>query len=243
LSSIEELSEYLDVPVPYGPPMASRGPANARGFHLITFLVVSLAVVLQLVLVIQGAAHIPADTDPDIARAAGPDLVSRLVGFFSFLTIWSNILVLIVCATLAVGADRDTALWRALRLDAVILCFGGGIVHFFLIRPHVDNHGWDRVADKLLHMVVPLLAGIGWIVFGPRGRAAIRDIGPFLVIPVFWLVYTLIRGAFVDWYPYPFIDVNVHGYAAVLATSLGVTVLMLVLAFGAVKLDKTLTPD
>ncbi len=62
------------------------------------------------------------------------------------------------------------------------------------------------------------------------------------MIPVFWLVYTLIRGAFVDWYPYPFIDVNVHGYAAVLATSLGVTVLMLVLAFGAVKLDKTLTP-
>lgn len=44
-------------------------------------------------------------------------------------------------------------------------------------------------------------------------------------------------------YPYPFIDVNVHGYAAVLATSLGVTVLMLVLAFGAVKLDKTLIPD
>lgn len=208
-----------------------------------TFLVVSFALVLQLVLVIQGGAHIPADTDPDIARAAGPDLVTRLVRYFSYLTIWSNILVFVVCGTLAVGADRDTALWRALRLDAVILCFGGGLVHFFLIRPHVDNQGWDRAADKLLHMVVPLLAGIGWIVFGPRGRAAVRDIGPFLVIPIFWLVYTMVRGAFVDWYPYPFMDVNVHGYAAVLAMCVGVSVLMLVLAFGAVKLDKTLTPD
>ncbi len=97
-----------------------------------------------------------------------------------------------------------------------MICFGGGVVHFFFLRPLLDLDGADLLADKLLHMVVPLLAVIGWFAFGPRGRAARADLVPFLVLPVFWLAYTLVRGAFVDWYPYPFIDVVEHGYGVVL---------------------------
>ena len=59
---------------------------------------------------------------------------------------------------------------------------------------------------------------VGWLVFGPRGLIAPRDVGAFLVVPVGWLVYTLVRGAFVDWYPYPFVDVGEHGYGVVLLT-------------------------
>ena len=37
-----------------------------------------------------------------------------------------------------------------------------------------------------------------------------------LVIPVIWVVYTLIRGAFVHQYPYDFVNVSVLGYQQVL---------------------------
>jgi len=37
--------------------------------------------------------------------------------------------------------------------------------------------------------------------------------------PVVWLVYTLVRGAFVGWYPYPFVDVGSHGYGYVAVSS------------------------
>jgi hypothetical protein len=33
----------------------------------------------------------------------------------------------------------------------------------------------------------------------------------WLAYPAAWLGYTLIRGASVDWYPYPFVDVSQLG--------------------------------
>ena len=207
--------------------------SRARWFHLLTFVVAAGAVVLQLVLVIQGGRVLD--------ETSRPDLGTRLIRFASYLTIWSNVLVAWSAATLAFGLDRDTRLWRALRLDAVVVCFGGGVVHFFLLRPLLDLDGADRLADVLLHTVVPLLAVIGWVAFGPRGRVTRADLLPFLVVPIGWLVYTLVRGAFVDWYPYPFVDVVEHGYGAVLLNVLGVTCVMLGLALLAVAADRRLT--
>jgi hypothetical protein len=137
--------------------------------------------------VIDGYAVVDDSTRPDTGTA--------LIRFCSYLTIWSNVLVAWSPLSLALGKDRDTTWWRALRLDAMVICFGGGVVHFFLLRPHLSHlYGWSIVADRFLHLVVPILAAIGWLVFGPRGRATRRDVGPFLVVPVLWLVYTLFRG-------------------------------------------------
>lgn len=203
--------------------------SRARIFHLVTFLVTAAALVLQLILVIQG--HRVLD------ETNRPDLGTRLVRYCSYLTIWANALVAWSAGTLALGRDRDTRLWRALRTDAVVLILLAGVVHFFLLRPLLDLEGWDLVADRLLHMVVPVVAVAGWLVFGPRGRLTTADLGPFLALPVGWLGYTLVRGAVVDWYPYPFIDVGEHGYARVLATCAGVSLLMLAIAWGAVWLE------
>ena len=68
--------------------MPLRSGSNARAFHLVTFLVAAFAVVLQLVLVIQGGQHL--DTEPRVARAGDPDLTTRVVRFWRYLTIWFN---------------------------------------------------------------------------------------------------------------------------------------------------------
>jgi hypothetical protein len=210
--------------------------SRARWFHLMTFAVAAFAIVLQLVLVIKG--HRPLEDGAQLHI----DLETRLIRFASYLTIWSNVLVAWSALSLATGRDADTRLWRALRLNAVVVCFGGGIVHFFLLRPLLNHTSvWDQTADTLLHQVVPLLALVGWLVFGPRGRASNDDLLPFLRLPVFWLVYTLVRGAFVNWYPYPFVDVDAHGYGIVLVNCVGVSALMFGLAWIAVRLDNRLT--
>ncbi len=207
---------------------------RARLFHLLTFVVAMAALVLQLVLVAQG--HKVLD------ESSRPDTATRVLRYFSYLTIWSNALVAWSAGTLAFGRDTDSRIWRALRLDAIVICFGGGVVHFFFLRPLLDLGGADLLADKLLHMVVPLLAVIGWVAFGPRGRATRADLLPFLVVPVVWLAYTLIRGAFVDWYPYPFIDVVEHGYGVVLLNALGISGFLVGIACLAIVLDRRLTP-
>ena len=100
--------------------------------------------------------------------------------------------------------------------------------------------GKAAVADQLLHLVVPVLAVAGWLVFGPRGLVSARDIGLATLVPLAWLVFTLIRGPIVDWYPYPFLDVRDHGYPRVFANCVLVGLLFLALAAGARALDRVL---
>lgn len=206
---------------------------RARWFHLFVFVVAAFALAFQFVLVARGNAVLD--------ETARPDAATRVVRYLSYLTIWSNALVAWSAYTLATGRDRDTARWRALRLNAVALIALAGIVHFLFLRPLLDLHGSNWVADKLLHVVVPILAVAGWAAFGPRGRAAVADLPRFLVIPVAWVTYTLVRGALVDWYPYPFIDVDLHGYGLVALNALGISGILLVLAFGAIWLDRKLS--
>ena len=41
----------------------------------------------------------------------------------------------------------------------------------------------------------------------------------WLAYPLAWFAYTLARGADVDWYPYPFVDVSTVGYGGALGRS------------------------
>jgi hypothetical protein len=207
-------------------------PRAARAWHLLTFLVAAVALVLQLVLVFRGGRVLDETTVPPTGV--------RVLRYFLYFTIQSNIAVAWVTLLLALGRESDTRFFRVLRLDAVLGIAVTGVVHFVLLRPLLDLHGADHLADKLLHVAVPALAVVGWAVVGPRGLVGRSDVLPALVWPVLWLVVILLYGAATDWYPYPFIDVAEHGYAVVLLNCLGVTVLFLAIAYGLVWLDRRL---
>jgi hypothetical protein len=241
MSPLDLTRSYVSIPAvrklaAYAGQVSREGLTSARLFHALTFAVAAFAIILQFVLVVRGHQHL-GDTEPGIEAAGRPDLGTRIVRFASYLTIWSNVLGAATAASLAIDPVRDGLLWRALRLDAVVILFGGGIVHWFFLRPLLHLHGADLLCDRLLHIVVPLLVVIGWLVFGPRGRATMADLGRFLVVPVVWLGFTLIRGAITGWYPYPFVDVSLHGYAYVGLACVAIAALMLGLAVGCVWLD------
>src|SRR5689334_22666213 len=192
-------------------------PRAARAWHLLTFLVAAFALVFQLVLVLRGGRVLDETNAPSTGE--------HVRRYFPYFTIQSNIAVAWVTALLAAGRESDTRFFRVLRLDAVLGIAVTGVVHFFLLRPLLDLNGADFWVDKLLHMVVPALAVVGWVVFGPRGLLSRDDVLPALAWPVLWLVVILLYGAATDWYPYPFIDVAEHGYGLVLLNCLGITVL------------------
>jgi hypothetical protein len=184
-------------------------------WHTLTAGVAAAALLLQLVLVIRGG-HVLAETDP-------PGLALRLARFVSYFTIQSNLLVLAGTALLARRPDRDEPWFRALRLAGVVGITVTGVVHFLLLRPLLDLAGWDWAADKLLHMVVPVLAVVGWAVFGPRPRTDGTAIRRAFAWPVAWLAWTLAVGAISGWFPYPFLDFDAEGWGHVLLVSAGVT--------------------
>lgn len=202
----------------------------ARSWHTVTAVVTWAALILQLILVIKGGRVLD-------ETGAPPPLGTRLIRFISYFTVLSNLLVAITTTTLALSQDRYPRWWRVTRLNGVIGIAVTGLVHWFLLRPLLDLHGADWAADKLLHVVVPLLAVIGWVAFGPRGRVDSGLLWPSLIFPIGWLAYTLVRGAIVDWYPYPFLDVRLHGYPGALAACAGVAVLLLALTWLAIRAD------
>ena len=194
----------------------------ARNWHGLTLLVVVIALLLQVVLVIQGQSVLDESLVPPL-----PTRLARLVSYF---TVQSNALVAVAAATLVLDPARDGPVWRVLRIDAVLGITLTGLVHFFLLRPLLDLHGLNVVADTALHLVVPTLALIGWVVFGPRPRLSVSTVLWSLLWPVLWLVATLLTGAITRWYPYPFLDVAVRGLGPVLITCGVITLVFLSLA-------------
>jgi hypothetical protein len=195
---------------------------SARVWHGLTAVVAIFALVLQLVLVIKGGRVLD-EVEP-------PGLGLRLARYLAYFTIQSNILVAVVTVQLARDPQRDGRGWRPVRLAAVVGITVTGVVHFLLLRPLLDLDGADQVADKLLHMAVPLLAVVGWALFGPRPRIELRDVRLAMCWPLAWTVETLVVGGLTGWYPYPFLDHREeHGVPGVVTSVLGVLVFTLAL--------------
>lgn len=209
-------------------------PARARTVHLVVAAVTWAAVLLQFVLVVQGSAILVED-DP-------PGLGTRITRFFAYFTIQSNLLVAVVSTALAREPALDRPAWRVVRLAGLVGITVTGIVHFFLLRPLLDLDGADWVADKMLHMVVPVLALAAWAWVGPRPRFAVREAAYALCWPLAWLAWTLVVGRVDGWVPYPFLDADAEGWGAVAVVSVGIMVLFLLLfaVFG--WLDRKLSP-
>lgn len=73
--------------------------------------------------------------------------------------------------------------------------------------------------DFVVHRLLPLVLVLDWLADPPRHRLPFRLAAAWLVYPAAYLVYTLVRGASVDWYPYPFVNVSELGYGGVLVRS------------------------
>lgn len=196
-------------------------PAAARGWHLVTVLVIAVSLLVQLVLVIQGTDVLLED------GTERPSLAMRLVNFPSYFTVQSNILLGVGAAILAVRPGADGRAFRVVRIAGLVGIAVTGVVYVTLLRGEVNLDGLAVLTNIGFHYLSPLLGVIGWLLFGPWPRFSPRVLAVSLVWPVAWLAYTLVRGAVVDWYPYPFIDVTELGYGRTLLNSAGVTVLLL----------------
>ncbi|MFV8392546.1 Pr6Pr family membrane protein [Flavobacterium sp. LB2P6] len=176
-------------------------------FFAIIAIIGWFAVVLQLYLIILNRVT---------------SLPETMVRFFSFFTIQTNILVAICFSFLWLKPKSKWGLFfskpkntTAITLYITIV----GLVYNAILRFLWAPMGYQKIADELLHLVVPILVLAYWILFVPKKTLEFKNIFPWLIFPSVYLVYTLIRGAFFSFYPYPFVDVILLGYNKVLLNS------------------------
>jgi hypothetical protein len=161
----------------------------------------------------------------------------RALNVFAFFTIQSNIIVGITSFLLALRTDRTSIVFRVARLTGIVAITITFVVFHVAIAHLFEFESWSLVADRLLHAIVPILAVVGWLMYGRRGLAPRRVMWLSLVFPVAWCIFTLIRGELVGWYPYHFIEVGALGYTKVAVNCLSVAVLYLGVAGGLSTFD------
>jgi hypothetical protein len=154
--------------------------------------------------------------------------------FFSYFTVISNILVAVVLLSLAARPMLvDEPRFELLR-GTVTLCISAtGLVYAVLLAPAAaDVDVTLKWVDFIVHTLAPIVGFADWIVDPPRRRPTLAAAATWLVIPLVWLVYTMIRGPIVDWYPYPFLDPDLESAASIIVTCIGITVVFCLFAAG-----------
>ena len=180
------------------------------------------------------------------ATASGPagffdSTAKRTLNVFVFFTIQSNLIVGATSALLAWRPQRSGAAFAVARMMGLIGITITGIVYHVALANLLDLDSWALAADQLLHTAVPIMAVAGWLMFGPRHLTSARVARLSLWFPIAWFAFTLIRAPLArHFYPYPFIDVNIHGYAAVFVNCAWIAILFLGAAAAATSLDKAL---
>jgi hypothetical protein len=196
--------------------------AWARALHASIFLIIAVSMITQLVLVMQGHGVL---IEPD-GRIAG--LAERVLRFFSYFTIQSNLLAAGTALALVVRPDRDGRTWRVLRVAAIVGMTVTFVVYIIVLRPIVHLEGIAKLTDIGFHYVAPVLTVAGWYLFGPWPRIDIASLLRHLAWPFCYLAYVLVLGAITGWYPYPFINADKLGYPHTLRNALALTALLLI---------------
>ena len=165
-----------------------------------------------------------------------------VVQYLSKFTTQSNTIGMVVLLTGAfLGARKAGSVrWARVRGAAAMYLLTTGIVYGVLLEgfdnPFTSDREWSHT---VLHQVMPVVMVLDLIVRPLRHRLTLRDAMTWTVYPILYLVYSLIRGAIVDWYPYDFINpTEVGGYDGVALYSAGITAGFLAVAMLIVQVNR-----
>lgn len=147
-----------------------------------------------------------------------------LVNFFSYFTILSNLLA---SAVFLLGATRrgptSTRTWALVRGQAVVM-MTVTLVVFAVLLSGTDVDVTQPLVNMIVHQLFPIVVIVDWLVDPPGERISVRDSLIWLTFPLIWTAYSLIRGALVGWYPYPFLDPANGGYGTVAMYIVGILI-------------------
>ncbi|WP_285114805.1 Pr6Pr family membrane protein [Leifsonia sp. fls2-241-R2A-40a] len=183
----------------------------------------------------------------------GGDVAGLVANFFSFFTIDSNVLGVVVLAMgavlLLIRRDDDPGWFTALRAASVTYLVTTGVVYNLLLRnislAQGTTVGWS---NEVLHVVAPVYLLVDWLFAPGRTPLRLRAVWGIAVFPIAWAIYTLIRAPFAadpvsgksPWYPYPFLNpqTSPNGYLSVAFYVLLIAVVILAAGYGVVWISR-----
>ncbi len=167
--------------------------------------------------------------------------IKTITNFFSYFTILSNLLVAACLTTLLLSPSSGLGSFFSkvsVQSAIAVYIFIVGLVYNLVLRNIWSPKGWQLVADNLLHVAVPVLFVLYWVIFTTKNILQWKTILPWLIFPMIYLTYSMLRGPVADWYPYPFLHAGELGYGKVSINSLFVLMAFLLVGLGVIAFNR-----
>ncbi len=149
----------------------------------------------------------------------GESLFEAFSFLTQFFTILTNFLIVVMFTLIATGR----AIAPRLVLAGVVAIACVGLIYHLLLA-HLENHvGLAFWADHGVHTFVPAFAVIWWLAFGTPEKPSVGAVGAWVIWPLTYFAYVLIRAIWSNFYPYPFVDLPQIGWARLAINSVGVS--------------------
>jgi hypothetical protein len=159
--------------------------------------------------------------------------------FFSYFTIQTNILVFLtlILSAIAVAMNKNGKL-DIVRGAVTVYIFLVGVA-FSVLLARIEGITFTAVPwdNLILHYIMPLAMLIDFLFDRPKRKLSFKWSLLWLIVPVAYLAYSLIRGAITGWYPYPFLCPDIHGYEGIAVVAAGLLGLTLILIGAVTKLS------
>lgn len=171
--------------------------------------------------------------------------LTALIKYLSFMTIWTNFLVaftftcqLIPSAGRLIRFFKEPAVLGGVLLYIIVVA----LVYHLVLANIWNPKGLEKIADEFLHSVVPLLYIFYWLLYVKKGNLSFIYCFKWLIYPLIYLVYSMIRGALTGVYPYFFLDASRLGFAVTFRNIAFVTTGYILLGIIIIYADRLLSP-
>lgn len=170
------------------------------------------------------------------------------VEYFSYFTIQSsliNVVILALSGLVALRRGRESTLLGVLRASVASYGVVTAVVYNVLLRGLPDD-GYVGIQwpNEIIHVWVPLFLLLDWLVAPSRPMLRMRHLGIVIIYPLTWLVFTLLRGGFDGWFPYPFLQPNgPDGWGGVAVYILGIAAFIIALALVLIAVSRAQWAD
>ena len=167
-----------------------------------------------------------------------------LSNFLSYFTVLCNLLIAVSLTFASLAPNTRAGVFfsllsvqSAIALYIFIVC----LVYNTVLRGILTLTGWHYFVDNMLHVVVPILYILYWLFFRTTGTLKWQDGLYWVFFPITYLIYSLIRGSIVGWYPYPFLNAAKLGYEKVFLNIAVMVVIFLVAGLALIFMTRSLT--
>ena len=191
-------------------------PRRLRVLMAVIALLGWAAIAVQLVLTVR------------MVRDNGRSLGAGVALYLAYFTILTNLLCAVaVSFPLLAPHSRPAGFFTrpSVITGATAAILLVGVAYNAFLRQYDHPHGAGVLTNAQLHLLMPLLFTLYWWYAVPAGSIGWGDIPTWLVYPVLYMGYMLLRGAWTGHYPYPILDVRRLGYGGVLLHGAGLLLL------------------